>query len=142
MPTTFTTTSGAVTSKVDIDLSGLRGAVADLQESVKERARVIIEDWADEVTAWMKKNAPWKDRTEAERERLGVKTPHARDVLGVLVDFKENVIEIVLTGGVFYMKYLEIFFKDASGHPRFAVLKPAMDVWAQVLIDRLGAERD
>lgn len=132
MARTFSTTSGAVTSTVEIDLSGLTGVVSNLQESVKEQARVIIVAWADnEVTPWMKANAPWTDRTT-----------NARQSLGVLADFKANLIEIVLTGGVFYMQYLEIAFKDASGHPRFAVLKPAMDVWAQVLIDRLGAQRD
>ena len=127
---------------MDIDLSGLGGLVADMEEATKERARAIIDDWAVEVTAWMKKHAPWKDRTEEVRAALGVTTPHARDVLGVLTEFKEHLIEIVLTGGVFYMQYLELHFKDATGMPRFAILKPAMDEWAQVLIDRLGATRE
>jgi hypothetical protein len=131
MAQTFKSQYGGVTSEVTIDFSGLAGIVSDLEESVKEQARVIIEDWAVEVTAWMKQNAPWTDRTT-----------NARTSLGVITSFKEHIIEVVLTGGVFYMKYLELFFKGLDGHPRFAILKPAMDLWGQVLIERLGAQRD
>src|SRR6476646_244529 len=130
MPHQFKSTYGGVTSTRDINLSGREGLVADMEESVKERARVIIDEWAVEVTAWMKKNAPWQDRTEEERKRRGVTTPHAREVLGVLVEVKERLIEIVLTGGVFYMQYRETAFKGLGGMPRFAILKPAMDEWA------------
>lgn len=142
MAQTFKSTYGGVTSEVTIDFSGLAGIVSDLEQSVMEQARIIIDDWAVEVTDWMKKNAPWKDRTEEERTRLGVTTPHAREVLGVITTFKEHLIEIVLTGGVFYMKYLELFFKGLDGSPRFAILKPAMDLWGHILIERLGAQRD
>ena len=92
---------------------------------VKRQARAILDQWAREVRAWMQANHPWQNRTgEAER------------TLGVLGEFTEEVWRIVLTGGVHYQKYLELYFLG-----RFKILAPALDVWGQVLLDRLGAER-
>lgn len=124
-------TSGAVTVEVVSGLFDMRGLVADAEEVQIQGALAIIEVWAEQVTAWMKKNKRWQRRTG-----------NAEDSLGVVQTVKEDVIELVLTGGVFYMKYLEQYFRDALGNPRFEILRPALELWADVLIERLGAQRD
>lgn len=123
---TFSTRAGDWTAEIDLNLSGLEGLYEDATEVSKEIAKLIIDQWADEVEDWMKANAPWQDDTG-----------DARKSLGVLKDFTKQVWEMVLTGGVPYMKFLEMLHEY-----RFAILRPALDEWANVLIERLGAVRD
>lgn len=119
----------AVSVEVEMDMGVFAGIVSDAETAQREAARAIIDGWITEVTADMKQSASWQDRTG-----------NARKTLGVLEELRGDVVELVMTGGVFYMKYLELFFKDAIGNPRFAILKPSFDKWMPVLIERLGAE--
>jgi hypothetical protein len=112
-------------ASVEFHLDWLDGRLADGTEGALEVAKITVEQWADEVTEWMKENRPWQDRTT-----------DARKSLGVLLDFGNDMWEAVLTGGVPYMVFLE----TARNH-KYAILEPALDLWADRLYERLGAVR-
>lgn len=120
----YTSTVGAFSCEVEIDFAGIRGLVEDTQSDYRELAIIIVQQWADEVTAWMKENRPWSDDTT-----------NARQSLGVVTEFQNEVITLILTGGVFYQKYLELLHGG-----RFRILQPAFHMWEPELRKRLGYE--
>lgn len=124
---TYTVQDGLWIAEIDLDLSGVEGWASDGVDSSKEVAKLIIEQWSDQVQDWMRANAPWTDRTT-----------DARRSLGVLQDFTKEVWELVLTGGVHYQEFLET---NHAGD-KYAILRPALEEWAGVLIERLGAVRN
>ncbi len=114
-----------VNAQIDFHLDWLDGLLSDAIDARLEWAKVVIEQWADEVTEWMKENRPWQDRTT-----------DARRSLGVLIDFGKDMWEAVLTAGVPYMVFLE----TARNH-KYAILEPALDQWSGVLFERLNAQQ-
>lgn len=120
----YTAQSGAISCDVELDHSLLVRLAGRAQRDFRQRAFGVVMVWAEEVTAWMKENRPWRDHTE-----------RAKDSLGVLIEFRDEVLELIVTGGVFYQKYLELYHGG-----RYAILKPAFDVWEPVLRQRLGYE--
>lgn len=113
---------GASASVVFTD-GWLDGVLSDAIDGRLELAKLVIEQWADEVTEDMKMEAPWSDVTTK-----------ARSTLGVLLDFGRDMWEAVLTGGMPY----QIFLETARDH-KYAILAPSLEKWAGVLFDRLGA---
>lgn len=61
----------------ELDANYTKGVLIVTRKAAKETAK--------EMEQWMKANAPWRDRSEEERERRGVKTPHARESLTAFV---------------------------------------------------------
>lgn len=110
-------------------VSRLDALEAAFIEQAKRRAEAIIRAWAREVTAWMKQNAPWRDRTTNARQSLGWEEK--------LVEWGSDLWLIVLTGGVPYQKFLE---RNFAG--RYRILGPALEQWGGVLVERLGAEQE
>lgn len=127
MARTISTTVGAVTCDMVIDLSGLEGAVEIL--ILQKKAEIVhkAKEWSEDVTLKMKLGAKWTNRTGNARGSLGVvPDPH----------FVGNLMELFLTGGVKYMFYLETKFAGA-----FSILGPTLDEEADNFILSIGAER-
>lgn len=75
----------------------------------------------EEIGAWMKAEAVWRDRTGAARRSL-----HAEVIQeGVLV-----MLVMQYTIPIFYSRYLETMQQG-----RFSILSPALDYWAPILIE-------
>jgi hypothetical protein len=106
-----------------LDVYALHGVVADARSAHREAVLAVIDGWIEEVTAWMKANAPWQDRTT-----------NARTSLGVVQELRGELINLYLTGGVYYMKYLELYFAG-----RYRILAPAFAQWWPTLMQRLNA---
>lgn len=119
----YTARAGGVSAEVWFDTSALRGVVADARTAQREAALAVIDHWIEEVTGWMKATAPWKNRTWQARLSLGVQE-----------EIRGDLITLWITGGVFYMKYLELYFAG-----RYRILAPAFARWWPVLMARLGA---
>lgn len=122
----ITTHFGGTTVETEIDEHFFDGLFEDSIEGQRESAIAVIEDWGHDVTKWMQQNASWQDQTGKARRSLGVQNFYG-----------DTEIVSILTGGVAYLEFLEL---NQAG--RFAILAPALDIWAEVLIERLGAERE
>lgn len=85
----------------------------------------IVQGWAVEATQWMKENAPWDDQTG-----------NARKSLGIVQHVGGDAIVLVLTGGVYYLLFLET--REAGKRP---ILVPATMLWGSELLKRVGAVR-
>ncbi len=125
--TAFTESAGG--TSVDVTITGSMEALMQAHlRRVRAQAIPVCEAWSDKVTAIMKERAPWNDRTEEERAARGVTTPHARDVLGVVREYLKTLFTLRLTGGVYYMRYLE---QRESG--KWGILANTLNEWANDL---------
>lgn len=98
---------------------GYTAWVASLRASV----RPIIEGRMEEIDAWMKENAPWKDRTGNARRSLHTELEEMLE--GYVLYFLYSI-------PIFYSVYLEY---DHQG--RFSILEPALDHWGPILLNDL-----
>jgi hypothetical protein len=113
----------AVTSyDVWVNFDGLRAKVARVKAARRALARRICEQWADDVVEWMKANALWSDDTGFARRTLQVIRKYAGD------------FTFRFTSEAPYIVFLE---HDHAGE--FAILGPALQVWAPILMERLAA---
>lgn len=78
---------------------------------------LILKMRSDEITGWMKENAPWKDRTGMARQSLRCVT-----------DVSPKEIVLKFSHGVDYGVYLE--HKNAG---KYAILRPAIDFWKDAI---------
>lgn len=118
-----TKSEGGFQAEAWFEQNALREVVTDARSDHREAVLAVIDDWITEVTAWMKANAPWQDRTTNARQSLGVEE-----------EIRGELITLYMTGGVYYMRYLEQYFAG-----RFRILAPAFAQWWPVLMQRLNA---
>lgn len=85
-------------------------------EAIERDIVAVAEALTDDITAYMKANAPWADRTGAARENLYSVVQHAA---------RESVSILLSHGSLIpYGVYLEVL--NAG---RFAIIAPSVDVW-------------
>lgn len=93
-------------------------AVADAYiNDVTKAVRVLARRYAPEIETWMKRNAPWTDRTG-----------NARQTLHSEVEELVNVTVITFAHGMDYGRYLEL-----SHGGRYAIIGPALDHFAPLI---------
>ena len=91
--------------------------------AIKQALLELAQQFAPQIEAWMKAQAPWTDRTS-----------NARQGLHTEVEALVNEISIWLMHGVDYGVFLEL--KNAG---RYAIIGPALDYWAQQLWEAVKA---
>lgn len=79
--------------------------------------RRLAQRYAPEIETWMKRNAPWTDRTG-----------NARQTLHSEVEELVNVTVITFAHGMDYGRYLEL-----SHGGRYAIIGPALDHFAPLI---------
>lgn len=89
---------------------------AQMFEQIEAEIVAVAEQLTDEITEYMKQNAPWTDRTGDARANLYSVVRHAA----------RQSIEILLSHGslIPYGIYLELLHAG-----RFAIIAPSVDVW-------------
>ncbi|HHY95087.1 MAG TPA: HK97 gp10 family phage protein [Firmicutes bacterium] len=95
-------------------MAGGDEVVRNLRDWAERRRAAVValaQDWAGELEARAKKNAPWKDRTGNARNGL---------TGGVLLG--RNEVKITLAHSVSYGVFLEL-----ARDGRYAILKPTLD---------------
>lgn len=105
-------------------VNSMTGSIRLLEEGAKARARLAMESMADDIRESARYNAPWADRTGEARE-------------GLDVDVSEEDGDIVLSlyHTVEYGEWLEVI---QSG--RFAIIMPTLELYADQVFDRAGAD--
>jgi hypothetical protein len=96
---------------------------AHLEGVALDHVEALLLFYGPQVEAWMKHNAPWTDRTG-----------NARQSLNHTVERGDHEVALTLAHGVDYGIYLE---ERNGGH--FAILRPAIDYWAQQVFSDLAA---
>jgi len=95
-------------------------ALRDLQQRYN-RVPAIGRQAAQEAEDWAKANAPWKDRSGAARANLSVD----------FIDYGRTYA-LRFAHGVYYGRFLEYRWGG-----RYAILRPAANIWVNRLRDRL-----
>lgn len=93
-------------------------------EAVKRLVYAVLQRRAPEIENWMKIYAPWTDRTGNARQTLHtfIDPPQT---MGLMAE----AISLVLSHGMDYGFWLEV--KNAG---RYAIVSPAIDHWAPIII--------
>ncbi len=102
--------------KLDIDATELRKKLGDIDAD--KAIKQVIDYNAAYAEGWMKKNAPWTDRTGAARS-------------GLMAIPGDN--ELLLAYSVWYGIWLEI-----ANNGRYQILIPAMRVIGQKIVDDIA----
>lgn len=102
-----------------------RGLMDSYEEYVIQVVFEMLRQRAPEITAWMKANAPWTDRTGNARRSL---------IAEAMAAVGQKVLALELRygprgGEVEYAKYLEY-----SHAGRYSIIAPAIDYWAPVIL--------
>ncbi len=99
------------------------GGLADeYARAIEDGVFALAQQYAIEIEAWMKDNAPWTDQTGNARQTMAAE---AERLVGAAA-------QIILSYGVEYGLYLEL-----SNGGAFSIIGPALDtfvprVWADV----------
>jgi hypothetical protein len=115
--------------RVDYDDRALKNNVAHFKSDLRSAVHAVADRRAAETTAWLKRNAPWTDRTGAARSGLFAVPMHGA-----------GFAEIYMAYSVNYGIWLEV-----ANDRRFSVLQPAMRIQGEafmndmkLLIDRMN----
>ena len=93
---------------------------------IERGVRAVAERHADDIEAWMKENAAWRDQTGRARRELRAEVELiAHDMAEIIVRHGE---------GVFYGVFLELNYGG-----RYAILGPAVDHWGPILWEEVRA---
>lgn len=86
--------------------------------ALKQAAGMVIASRAPQIENWMRRNAPWQDRTG-----------NARQSLHVVVEIMSDVVVMTLAHGMTYGFWLETRWAG-----RYAIIAPALDHWTPIII--------
>lgn len=92
----------------------------DWQFKLVEVVKSVFAARAEEITAWMKAEAVWKDRTGNARRSLNVQIIEEGFIVALVMAY---------TIPIFYSRYLETMQQG-----RFSILSPALDHWTPILL--------
>lgn len=95
---------------------------AEYASALHRYVLAVAHRWVPEIENWMKKNAPWTDRTGNARQAL----------FSDVMDITNSAVIILLGHGVEYGIFLEL-----ANAGRYAIVMPALDhflprIWADV----------
>lgn len=83
----------------------------------------LLISYEPRIEAWLKQNAPWIDQTGNARQGLYAQAVQEGNMLAIIMDYS-----------VFYGWFLEM-----SNSGRYAIITPAVDVFAQQIFDDIKA---
>ena len=99
-------------------------AFTEVTNTWRSRTLIITQETADEIEAWMKRNASWEDQTGEARRTLFA------EVQGLILN-----TSILIGYGVDYGFWLEF-----ANQGRFAIIGPALDHFGPRLYQRIQEE--
>lgn len=101
-------------------------ALGVVYDEYRNRIRMVVEQllrsYQPRIEAWMKENASWTDRTANARQSLYADVQR----LG------QDTFDLIMDHGMDYGRFLE--FSNAG---RYAIIAPAVDVFAPQIFDDL-----
>ncbi len=98
--------------------------VKELPQDLQAYLYEVLDDTTDEITAWMKQNAPWEDRTKNARNSLRAEVEAAmQHIVRLKMGYGEEIT---------YSQYLE-----SMQGGRFSILTPTLDYWWPVIVQRV-----
>lgn len=105
-------------ARLDFDDNGLMESLRTFDSDLRRAVRIVVDRRAAETETWLKRNAPWTDRTGAARVGLFAVPHHGA-----------TFEEIYMAYSVNYGIWLEI-----ANDQRFAVISPAMRIQGNALM--------
>ena len=105
--------------RVDYDDKRLMRNVRDFDDNLRHAVRAVVDRRAAETEAWLRRNAPWTDRTGAARQGLFAIAHHG-----------STFEEIFMAYSVTYGIWLEL-----ANDRRFAVIGPAIRIQGEALMN-------
>jgi hypothetical protein len=114
--------SWSADTKVTSNRAGLIALAQQRQRAAVKKAGKV---WMKQTAEWMQSNASWKDNTG-----------DARGSLGVVPTYTATEFRYSLSGGVTYLRFLEL-----SRAGKFAIIGPATDICGAALLQSIGAVR-
>ena len=112
--------------------STLARGLRNYPKYTRDRIAQRMENLAKEAERYMRRNAPWDDRTGAARKRLRA------EVTTSFEQWQRNRVDIVLSHGVSYGIWLEVRWNG-----KYAIVGPTLEVYgpkAMQSIERITGE--